>query len=289
MKKQKKRTINRKEKIKSIFLNSHNIQLISKDGSVLKCRCGNCQQIFKVIGYMNRNKIVCPICKNNELAERKREKRINNIKSEVTTIKRKCSYMPYCFSTNKYLCSACAVKAEPYYTKSEFSKIVNDANKSITVIGNYIDSHTPIKYKCNICENVYFGKPYNLLKGVCGCRNCNKSNGERIISLYLMEHDIYYETEKVFDDCRYKRPLRFDFYIPDFNIAIEYDGKQHFEPVRFKKCQNPEENFRSTKIRDEIKNQYCKENNIALIRISYMDEDIYHLLDDCLMPIINAG
>lgn len=283
-----KRSINRKEKLKSILLNSHNIQLLSKDGSVLKCKCGICQQNFKVIGYMNRNKIVCPLCKNNELAERKREKRINNAETEVTTIKRKCSYMSYCFSTNNYLCYDCMVKEKPYYTKSEFAKIVNDSNKSIMVIGNYVDSHTPIKYKCNICGGVYFGKPYSLLKGVCGCRNCNKLNGERSISLYLMEHNIHYETDKVFNDCRYKYPLRFDFYLTDFNIVIEYDGKRHFEPVQFKQEQNVKENFQETRIRDEIKNQYCAENNIMMIRISFMDKDIFQTLNDYLIPIINT-
>lgn len=235
---------------------------------------------------MKRYKFICPICKKNQLAERKRERRLKNAQSDVTTIRRKCNYMSYCFRTGKYLCPNCLIKTSPYYTKDEFARIVNDANKSITIIGNYIDSQTPIDYKCNICGSIYKGKPYDLLKGRSGCRNCNQSNGERIISLYLLEHDVKYEIEKIFDDCRYKRPLRFDFYLPDFNIAIEYDGKQHFEPIQFSIKSDAGDNLQNTKTRDAIKTDYCKRNNIELIRIKYTDKDIFKTLDSTLLPFL---
>ena len=63
-------------------------------------------------------------------------------------------------------------------------------------------------------------------------------------------------------------PLKFDFYLPDYNCCIEYDGKQHFEPIDYFGGKN---GFIKTQERDDIKNQYCKNNDIKLIRIPYTD------------------
>ena len=62
--------------------------------------------------------------------------------------------------------------------------------------------------------------------------------------------------------------------MPDFNIAIEYDGEQHFYPVKFGSTPNEAlEKYKKTCLHDEIKNQYCKDNNIPLIRIPYWEKD----------------
>ena len=66
------------------------------------------------------------------------------------------------------------------------------------------------------------------------------------------------------------RPLPFDFYLPDYNTCIEYDGIQHFEVVDYF---GGLDGFITTKIRDTIKNEYCKSKNIKLIRIPYWGFD----------------
>ena len=76
------------------------------------------------------------------------------------------------------------------------------------------------------------------------------------------------------DDCKDIRHLRFDFYLPERNVCIEYDGEQHFAPVKYGssiKRGTPEERYKETKRRDNIKSDFCKKNNIDLIRIPYMD------------------
>lgn len=286
----RKKPVNRKEKLKSILLKSNNIQILSKKKSKFKCQCGVCGEVFIVNGYMNRTKFVCPSCRKTELAERKQEQR--NLKcqqereNEYTFIKRKCQYFARCLRTGDYLCEPCAMLEKPYYSKEEFPDLVNMANKSITIIGGYLDAKTPIDYKCNICGSVYKGKPYQLLRGECGCKKCHQSNGERIITLYLTENEINFEAEKRFDDLRDRYPLRFDFYLPDYKIAIEYDGKQHFEPIAFYKTQNAVDEFEGVKRRDAIKTKYCKENGIRLIRIKYDVKDIERCLDEKLSEII---
>ena len=70
------------------------------------------------------------------------------------------------------------------------------------------------------------------------------------------------------------RPLPFDFYIPQYNLCIEFDGKQHFIPTDFKSNSTEEEKlkyFELVQMRDNIKTDYCKNNNINLLRIKYTE------------------
>lgn len=88
----------------------------------------------------------------------------------------------------------------------------------------------------------------------------------------MSENNINYIIEKRFSDCKNKRVLPFDFYLPDFNLCIEYDGLQHFESNdRF----GGNEEFNKIKIRDNIKNNYCSGINgkPKLLRISYKEYD----------------
>lgn len=110
-----------------------------------------------------------------------------------------------------------------------------------------------------------------------GCPECDdkRSRGERAISTYLKGNNIVFEVQKRFFDCRYKRTLPFDFYIPTQNIAIEYDGEQHFQPVNLGGMNNEEADlaFKETQTRDRIKTKYCSTHNIKLIRIPYTQFD----------------
>lgn len=116
-------------------------------------------------------------------------------------------------------------------------------------------------------------KVSNHLQGK-GCPICRESIGERKISVFLTSNNIKYIRQKKFKDCIYKSELPFDFYLPDLNITIEYDGLQHFQPlVMF----GGEEEFKKVQIKDKIKTEYCKSNNIKLIRISYKEDIIEKL------------
>jgi len=99
-----------------------------------------------------------------------------------------------------------------------------------------------------------------------GCPKCFLSTGEKIISKFLDENNIKYILQKKYNGCKFKRPLLFDSFLPDYNCCIEYDGIQHFKPIkRF----GGEIGFKRTEKNDKIKNDYCKNNGIKLIRISY--------------------
>ena len=104
-----------------------------------------------------------------------------------------------------------------------------------------------------------------------GCPQCQESKGERQVRQWLENKNIIYTYQKTFKDCKYIKVLPFDFYISKYHACIEYDGKQHFEPVDF--AGRGEEwalqQFEKTQYHDKIKNQYCKNNNITLLRIPY--------------------
>lgn len=107
-----------------------------------------------------------------------------------------------------------------------------------------------------------------------GCPMCLSSKGENEIRKYLIDNNIEFEVQKKFKGCYFKRSLKFDFYIPNINTCVEYDGIQHFKPFSW---QGGLESFESTKKRDSIKTEFCRKNNINLIRISY-NENVNDIL-----------
>ena len=151
-------------------------------------------------------------------------------------------------------------------------------------IGRY--DYSKVKYTtmntlvCIICPNhdepyEFWKTPHNHLNGV-GCPLCNESIGNNKIRMFLINNNIDFETEETFDDCEYIKQLRFDFYIQQYNLCIEFDGEQHFEKVNWTgkmTDEEMEENLKLNQFRDQIKNDYCKKNGINLLRIRY-DEDV---------------
>ncbi len=99
-----------------------------------------------------------------------------------------------------------------------------------------------------------------------GCPKCKESHGEKEVSRILLENNILFIRQKTYIDCKWQRELPFDFYLPDYNLLIEYDGILHF----IDKFKDPEE-FKKIQYRDYLKNKYCDDNNIPLLRIHYKD------------------
>jgi hypothetical protein len=96
------------------------------------------------------------------------------------------------------------------------------------------------------------------------------SYGELLISNILDAKNIKYIYNKSLKDCISSSKLRFDFYLPDYNICIEYDGKQHFFPMDYF---GGEYEFEKIKIRDNIKNEWCSINDINLCRVNYTQSE----------------
>lgn len=168
----------------------------------------------------------------------------------------------------------CAFCTGRYKTTEDFIKEMSKINPDIEIIGEYTGSENPVKCKCKICGHEWSPIGRSLKNGQ-GCPACTSSKGEIRVKRFLDNNKIIYNTQKAFEDCVYKEKLRFDFYLPDYNILIEYDGEQHYKPVDFASRGMAWANkiFEYNQIKDKIKNDYCKDNNIKLIRIPYWEFD----------------
>lgn len=127
---------------------------------------------------------------------------------------------------------------------------------------------TKRKWFCRCdCGNTTLVTPSDLVNGntlSCGC--LRKGHMEIYIANIMNENGMEFIEECRFDECKNKRSLPFDFYLPKYNTCIEYDGKQHFEPIDFFGGENA---FQLRQYNDDIKTQFCLENNIFLLRLPY--------------------
>ena len=128
----------------------------------------------------------------------------------------------------------------------------------------YINTNSKVEIICSK-HGSFFQNIYSHFNGV-GCPKCNSSKGEEKIRLYLEKYKINYIEQYRFNNCKNINPLPFDFYLPELNILIEFDGKQHFKPIfHF----GGKKEFLKIQKRDKIKTEFVKKNNIKLIRIPY--------------------
>lgn len=162
-------------------------------------------------------------------------------------------------------------------THNDFIEEVTQLSEDYDVLEHYTNSETKISVKHALCGTVFKTTSYNLIHKKRGfaCPVCHykKSKGELEIAKYLIANDIEYQKEFSFPSLSGRR---FDFFIPSFNIAIEYDGIQHFQESKFF---GGEKEFKKLKDRDFEKNKFCLENGIYLYRIPYYDiENINQIL-----------
>lgn len=176
-------------------------------------------------------------------------------------------------------------------TNDEWLKEVYDmVGDEYTFLESYMTAKDKIKACHNKCGYVWYITPHDFLKGVrCPiCMSITKSHGEAETMKWLDSNGYEYMYQKTFADCRKEKPLPFDFYIPSAKMAIEYDGEQHFKPIDYF---GGDKEFTKRINYDKIKNQYCDDNDIFLVRIPYTitGERLTKMLDSVIKPIIDDG
>lgn len=147
------------------------------------------------------------------------------------------------------------------------------------------------QYKCKCdCGNEIIVPSSSLTTNhtlSCGCLN---SYYNIYIDEFLNNKNIRHKREYTIhiDDKYY----RFDFYLPDYNLFIEYDGQQHYEVPRYygDNIGKNKELLQKIQTNDKIKNQYCIDNNINLLRIPYfMSKDIEDIISNYLQRLNEKG
>jgi hypothetical protein len=184
-------------------------------------------------------------------------------------------------------CKYCGIErvADSKRLSFEEAKLVFDAHDMILLDQEYKNTETPLKYICK--HHTEIGVQYMSLSNARKqhCPHCNLIKGENKITHYFIEHNIQFDTQKSYDDLRGVKggKLSYDFYLPNFNLLIEYQGEQHEHPIE---VFGGEEQFMRQQEHDARKRQYAKNHCIELLEIWYYDfSHIEEILDEKILLI----
>ena len=296
-----------------LYRTSDHIKPSGKRVPVWKCLC-DCGQEFDVWGSSIRRSpdtICCSECRN---ANRKIKNRINIVGKKYGRLTIIESIYNECQTQAKCLCDCGNV------TVVYRADVVNGHTKSCGCLHKEKTSETNTKdwtghisdygveflsqnhmnnkgqwmwnCKCGICGEEFVALPAKVNNGQitsCGC--AAQSSKERLIKNILDDLSVDFIPQHSFSDCKYKYLLRFDFCVlfkSQILYLIEYDGKQHFEPIDLF---GGDLGFKELQKRDKIKNEYCKSHNIPLLRIPYTlsDEEIKNIIYEYHLSVTTAG
>lgn len=257
---------------------------LGKPGKIKCLNCGEIIEINKVSNFFAKNKKYG--CKQCNGLWRQRENKINQIKefyiildtyvkNTHTYYKVKCKKCGHIRETTlanltKNLKCGCETSVYRDRTPQEF---INECNKyynnELELVGNYINQTTKVLLRHKPCGMIWSVRPSDIIHGRSHCPKCRtqESLGVKRIREFLELNNILFEQEKRLEDSR----QRFDFYLPKYNLAIEYNGKQHYVFNSF--FHKTEEGFKQYQERDLKKQEYCKKHNINLLIISYLEDN----------------
>lgn len=170
-------------------------------------------------------------------------------------------------------CPKCANELNGSKKRKECCNFINEAN----AVHKYKYDYSKVKYVnsstkvCITCpkHGDFYQRPNDHLNG-CGCPICNASHGELKIEEYLKNNNIKYESQypvKLQERMFSRNNLKIDFYLPEYNTFVEFNGEQHYKFMEF--FHKTEDNFQMQVERDKRLKDYCKENKIKLIVIKY--------------------
>ena len=156
--------------------------------------------------------------------------------------------------------------------KEDFIKSLQKVNDKVILKGEYVNSYTKTLFECVTCGNQWYARPSHILSDLQGCPRCKQSKGEKQVEQFLQGGNIKYIPQYNIDSTSFTQSrVKVDFFLPELNCIIEYNGKQHYCPTDFgDNDQNKTlEKFNKQIIRDQQLRSFCKNNNIKLIEIPY--------------------
>ena len=191
-----------------------------------------------------------------------------NNKTKVELLHTKCGetflVTPSKFTTRDVRCPC--VRRFKRWTKDRFLKeMYNNMGDSFELVSDFKDIYSTVTVKHHTCGYSFNTIARNLVDSG-SCYYCNSSKGELLVQSILVDLGLTFHMEYRFDDCRNILPLPFDFYIPKYNLCIEYHGEQHYKDSGWF---NSTEEFNGLQKRDRIKKQYCIDNDIDFLEIPY--------------------
>ena len=161
-------------------------------------------------------------------------------------------------------------------TKKPLDQIQKDFSNICIFLEEYINANTPVLIESLACHHQFKVAPKDILRRPFMCPICKSSHGEKRILLWLEQNNISYCRQYKIDN------YKVDFYLPNSNIIIEFNGIQHYEPVEHF---GGKEKFIQQQHRDKYIQDYCIQKNIKLIEISYLD---YEQIENILMKEVGV-
>lgn len=247
--------------------------------------CGN--EIISNKNRLSTGQLLENVNKKNASVLLNPEDYIDNSTSNLCFRCTKCGNLFYTslvsFNMNSGFCQQCGLNSQIKNRQKPINEVIDiiESKNQNTLLNpqDYKNSNTNnLQIKCGSCGKIFMQSLSNYQKSnLTGkCPDCNETSyGEFLVATYLEKYNVKYKRWHKYDDCKDKRYLPFDFYLPDYNMVIEFDGIQHYEPIW------GEDAFKMTKLHDAMKNQYCRWNNINLLRIPYWErENIENILVD---------
>jgi hypothetical protein len=174
---------------------------------------------------------------------------------------------------SKYKCPHCVRAGYGRDTEQLRNEIDDITNGEYSLLSEYKTMNDKVTIKHNKCGHVYEITPHNFLDAGNRCPKCGNSKGEVETERILNKLNISYHPQYTFDDLLSDlgNSLRFDFAIFDSNnnlsFLYEYDGEFHYKKI------HKEHDFEGQVRRDNLKNEYCKQNKLDLLRIPYWEFD----------------
>lgn len=166
------------------------------------------------------------------------------------------------------ICRGERISQQLIKSNEQFLNELKDVNPNVKVMGQYKGANKHIQTQCLRCKNTWEPTPSTLLKGY-GCPHCMESKGEKAVKYILNKLSINYVSQQKFDGLRGvgNHPLSYDFYLPDYNLLIEYQGQYHDHSVEFQ----TDDAYNTQREHDKRKREYANNNHINLLEIWYYD------------------
>lgn len=197
---------------------------------------------------------------------------------------------PYNLIGEVYGCPFCKEKLRMQNKgKQVISRVKSALGKDYKVLSEYKGSSSKIKVLHKKCNSIFYSNCDDIIYKNVRCHKCSLYFGEYEIKRYLDMHNIFYNSQKSFNDLRDKNKLSYDFFIPNVNMLIEYQGAQHYFPKTFGGIskEKAKRNLEKQRLHDFLKKEYAKEKGYKLVCIPYTfntREKISSILDLIFYP-----
>ena len=270
---------------------------------ITKFKHDDCGTEFEMTGgsFLN-NVIICPNCDkikllkynkksfNEKMKENRKDyddyelldDKFKGIQTKHNFLHKKCNrsfnMLANNMLNNDYECPHCSLENR-FLTKKEFLEICNkkfNSNEYLILDNEFKGTKNIYNFHHKKCGNNFKMKAEYFKDSINKCPFCAKqyanSLAHRQIEKYLIDTNTNVEFEKTFEDLKINQNLRFDFYLVDYNVLIEYDGEQHFR--KNPSSRFPKEKLEEIRMKDKMKDEYCINKNITLYRINYKQDHL---------------